>query len=214
MSSSATKQRILESAELLLAENGFGGTSLRALTRVAGVNLAAVNYHFGSKESLFQQVLLNRLDQLNNARIAYLNRIESEAAPSSPSLERILDAFVRPALQMSTGSDTHSYSFIRVLARAYVEQSEVFRDFLSKNYGHVIKRFANAVGHCMPEMPPKILYSRMTFTVGALTYTMADIGKIPRTEDTSEAEHLELVANQLIAFAIAGLRAPMGLPSI
>ena len=87
----ATKARILDAAEALFMEHGFEATSLRLITAAAGVNLAAVNYHFGSKEELFQAVLTRRLDPMNQARVALLDRYEarrrrrrSRASGSSP----------------------------------------------------------------------------------------------------------------------------------
>ena len=79
--SAATKEKILDAAEALFMEHGFEATSLRQITAAAGVNLAAVNYHFGSKEELFQAVLTRRLDPMNQERLALLTRFEHEAAP-------------------------------------------------------------------------------------------------------------------------------------
>src|SRR5438445_6310229 len=87
--SSATKGKILDAAESLFMEHGFEATSLRQITAAASVNLAAVNYHFGGKEELFQAVLTRRLDPMNQERIALLTRFEHEAAPNTLSCERI-----------------------------------------------------------------------------------------------------------------------------
>src|SRR6187455_1391815 len=88
----ATKDRILDAAEALFMEHGFEATSLRAITAAATVNLAAVNYHFGSKEELFQAVLTRRLDPMNQRRLELLTRFESEAAPKPLACDRILSA--------------------------------------------------------------------------------------------------------------------------
>ena len=95
-----TRSRILDAAEVLFMEHGFDGTSMRMITGSAGVNLAAVNYHFGTKELLIQEVFRRRLTDLNNARVAVLDRMEAEAggAPLKPS--RIVDAFFGTALRM------------------------------------------------------------------------------------------------------------------
>src|SRR5438067_208004 len=81
-----TKSRILDAAERLFLEHGFEATSLRQLTAAAGVNLAAVNYHFGSKEELFQAVLTRRLDPVNQERIDLLTKLEREAGLKAPPL--------------------------------------------------------------------------------------------------------------------------------
>ena len=82
---SATKDRILDAAESLFMEHGFEATSLRAITAAAGVNLAAVNYHFGSKEELFQAVLTRRLDPMNQQRVELLTRFEHAGGAASRS---------------------------------------------------------------------------------------------------------------------------------
>src|SRR5512135_2921410 len=97
----ATKERILDTAETLFMEQGFEGTSLRAITAAAGVNLAAVNYHFGSKEDLFQAVLTRRLDPMNQQRVDLLARYEQEAGPEPVRCERILSALFIPALRLA-----------------------------------------------------------------------------------------------------------------
>src|ERR1700741_5368588 len=97
----ATKQRILDTAESLFMEHGFEATSLRSITAAASVNLAAVNYHFGSKEELFQTVLTRRLDPMNHGRVGLLTPLEPEAAPRSLSCEKILTALFVPALDLA-----------------------------------------------------------------------------------------------------------------
>jgi AcrR family transcriptional regulator len=96
-----TKARILDAAETLFMEHGYEATSLRAITAAADVNLAAVNYHFGSKEELFQSVLTRRLDPMNQRRLELLTRFESEAAPKPLPCDRILSALLIPALKLA-----------------------------------------------------------------------------------------------------------------
>src|SRR5438132_11926503 len=99
--SADTKTRILDAAERLFVEHGFEATSLRQLTAAAGVNLAAVNYHFGSKEELFQAVLTRRLDPMNQERIERLGRLERERGGKSLTCEEILFAMLLPALRLA-----------------------------------------------------------------------------------------------------------------
>src|SRR5436190_24366511 len=86
----ATKERILDAAESLFMEHGFEATSLRSITAAAAVNLAAVNYHFGSNEELFQAVLTRRLAPMNHDRLTLLTALERDAAPTPVSCEQIL----------------------------------------------------------------------------------------------------------------------------
>src|SRR5438105_15411192 len=98
---SATKSRILDAAEALFMEHGFDATSLRQITAAANVNLAAVHYHFGSKEELFESVLRRRLDPMNLERLALLTRFEHDSAPKALSCEKILAAMFILALKLA-----------------------------------------------------------------------------------------------------------------
>ena len=198
----STKQRILDSAESLFARHGFAGASLRQVTASANVNLAAVNYHFGSKENLINEVFRRRLDALNVDR---LTALESVLAQPEHDLEDVLAAFIRPALAIS--ADPHGGGgFVRVLARAYAEHNERLRKFLHDNYGHVLKQFVAAFTHLLPGLDKQELYWRLDIVSGALTYAMADFGVIKRPSGMSEQRHRDLAAEHLIKFAAAGLR--------
>src|SRR5215475_3768724 len=114
----ATKDRILDAAEALFMEHGFEATSLRAITAAAGVNLAAVNYHFGSKQELFQAVLTRRLDPMNQERVDLLTRLENEVAPAPLPCEQILNAMFLPALKLARDPERGGKNFLRLLGRA------------------------------------------------------------------------------------------------
>lgn len=200
----STRERILGVAETLFARHGFAGASLRQVTAAAKVNLAAVNYHFGSKESLIEEVFRRRLDELNRHRLAALAAVD---ANPDRQLEDVLDAFIRPALEQSMDS-TGGAAFVRVLARAYAEHDERLRRFLSDNYGHVLRDFATAFALLLPHLRKEELYWRLDIVAGALTYAMADFGMIKRKDDVSEQSHRELSVQHLVRFAAAGLRAP------
>ena len=200
----STRERILGVAETLFARHGFAGASLRQVTAAAKVNLAAVNYHFGSKESLIEEVFRRRLDELNRHRLAALAVV---ATNPGRQLEDVLDAFIRPALEQSMDS-AGGAAFVRVLARAYAEHDERLRRFLSDNYGYVLREFATAFARLLPHLRKDELYWRLDIVAGALTYAMADFGMIKRKDDVSEQSHREQSAQHLVRFAAAGLRAP------
>ena len=199
----STKDRILHAAEELFAAQGFATTSLRQVTSRADVNIAAVNYHFGSKENLVNEVFRRRMDEMSAQRLAQLARA-TEAQPGD--LEAILAAFVEPALAMA--QDRHGGgAFIRVIARAYAEKNDGLRRFLSEQYGHVLRDFAKAIAACMPGLSKEELYWRLDFLAGSLTYAMADFGMIKRPAGVSEVEHRKRAAQELIRFAAAGFKA-------
>ena len=197
-----TKDRILGAAEELFAQHGFAGTSLRQVTSRADVNIAAVNYHFGSKENLVNEVFRRRMDEMSEQR---LNRLREAQENRPGELEPLLAAFIQPALALTL--DRHGSAFVRVLARAYAEKNDRLRKFLSDNYGQVLKEFVKALAPLLPKLGKEELYWRLDFVAGALTYAMADFGLIKRQAGTSERAFAEKAAQHLISFAAAGLRA-------
>ena len=207
----ATKERILDAAETLFMEHGFEATSVRVITAAAGVNLAAANYHFGSKEELFQAVLTRRLDPMNQERVALLDRLEHEAAPDPLACERILDALFIPALKLARDPARGGANFLRLLGRAYADPAPFIRRFLSEQYASMIARFKAAFGRALPHMPRKELSWRLHFIMGALSYTLAgtDALKIIAELNPLETDNDELLLRRLAPFLLAGLNAPL-----
>ena len=189
-----TYTRILDAAEALFAECGFHATTLRQITQSAQANLAAVNYHFGSKQGLIVAVFKRRLDALNQARLDRLAEARAEA--DTPSLEAVLDAFVYPAMAFSHGSDSDGHRFMRILMRAFADQDDELHRALSAEYAHVMRQFAEAIGAALPGSQPEALRRQLDFIVGALTYTMAE----------SHLKDARALASDLVQFAAAGLR--------
>ena len=201
----STKERLLTAAEDLFAQFGFAGMSLRQVTTHADVNIAAVNYHFGSKENLVNEVFRRRLDELSQKRLEALRVAQAQA---EPQIEAVLAAFIEPALALTLDRQGGGSAFVRVLARAYAEKNERLRKFLSDNYGHVQRDFAKAISAHVPALSKEELYWRLDFIAGALTYAMADFGLIKRPGNVIEKTHCQRSAQALIRFAAAGLRAP------
>ena len=199
----STKERILAAAEALFAQRGFDGASLRQLTASAGVNLAAVNYHFGSKEKLVEQVFKRRLDALNQHRLAELAKV---AGQPGTTLDDVLAAYIRPALELS--HEGNGSLFMRVLARAFAEHDDTLRQFLSENYGHVMRQFTAEFARLLPHLEKAELYWRIDLVTGALTHAMSGFGMIQRKDNVSEQQHREQTAAHLIRFAAAGLSHP------
>jgi AcrR family transcriptional regulator len=207
----ATKERILDAAESLFMEHGFEATSLRSITATATVNLAAVNYHFGSKEELFQAVLTRRLDPMNHDRLTLLTRLEAEAAPKALSCEKILTALFIPALTLARDPRRGSKNFLRLLGRAYADPAPFIRQFLSAQYAEMIARFKSAFGRALPYLPRKELSWRLHFIMGALSYTLAgtDALKLIAELRSHESDDDEILLRRLAPFLLAGLKTPL-----
>ena len=171
--SADTKTRILDAAEHLFMEHGFEATSLRQLTTAASVNLAAVNYHFGSKDELFQAVLTRRLDPMNQERIDLLAKMERESTGRPVSCEKILFAMLIPALKLARDEKRGGKNFLRLLGRAYADPAPFIRHFLSAQYAEMIGRYKEAFLRALPNLSRQELTWRLHFVMGALSYTLA-----------------------------------------
>jgi len=189
----STRQRILDTAERLFADQGLHATTLRQITREADVNLAAVNYHHGSKDALILAVFQRRLDQLNSDRLARLDTALNESDP--PELERVLEAFIEPALRLSTQSEGDGGRFMRLLMRAWAENATQLHRTIARQYSHVMRTFADAVSRALGTSPDN-LRQQLDFLIGALTYTMAE----------TRNDQVEETARELVRFGCAGLR--------
>ena len=206
MTRADTKEVILDAAEQLFSEQGFASTSLRAITAGAKVNLAAVNYHFGSKNDLAKEVLARRLQPLNRERLQRLDELESRGAPP---LEGIVSAFVGPALNLNRGEGAGE-GLKRLLGRIYAEQPEFLKDLLKEQFGVVVRRFSNALKHALPHLPPADVFWRMHFMVGAMAHTLCTSSNLLHafSGGLCDPTDIDRVTEQLVAFVSGGLRAP------
>src|SRR5688572_19884565 len=208
--SADTKTRILDAAEQLFMEHGFEATSLRSLTTAAGVNLAAVNYHFGSKEELFQSVLTRRLDPMNQERIELLEKLERDSAAKPITCERILFAMLIPALRLARDEERGGKNFLRLVGRAYADPAPFIRHFLSEQYAEMIGRYKEAFHKALPHLSRQELTWRLHFVMGALSYTLlgADLLKLFEQVTPGNRDNDELLLQRLAPFLVAGLKAP------
>ena len=206
-----TCTRILDAAEELFMQHGFEGTSMRQLTTRAAVNLAAVNYHFGSKDALIEAVFRRRLDPMNAERIAQLEKLENEHAERPLAAETIIRAFVGPSLRLIEDAKGGGRNFIRLLGRTYTEPAKTVRALIGQMYAPAMERYKATLERALPQMPREELVWRMHFMFGTLAYTLAATDTVQliagcKPEDRYDAQLLE---ERLIAFLAAGLHAPL-----
>ncbi|MBT1537237.1 TetR/AcrR family transcriptional regulator [Ralstonia solanacearum] len=205
-----TKSRILEATELLFIEFGYEAMSLRQITARAKVNLAAVNYHFGSKEALMQSVLGRRLDPLNTRRQALLTACEARW-PQHLSCEHVLGALFVPALQMARNPDTGGPAFLRLMGRVYSDPSSFVQGYLLGHYAPVFDRFFEALARALPGLPRAELGWRLHFSLKALAGGLAgdDINNLlPMFTQGKPMTDATLLA-RLTALVVATLNAPL-----
>jgi len=169
-----TADRILAAAEHLLAEHGIDGTSLRAITERAAVNVAAVNYHFGSKEALTLAVFDRLAERVNNRRLADLEQILADAREKGvhPDLREIIVCFIRPYFDPSPGES--SPLLAQLVLQHRIAPSAVTREIIKRHFDPMAKRFIEALTLSCPAVDPTSLYWRYMFMTGAVVMTATD----------------------------------------
>ena len=208
---SHTQERILDVSESLFMEHGFEATGLRQITTEAAVNLAAVHYHFGSKEELFQAVLKRRLDPMNQQRVELLERLETENGESAVKCEALIGAMFIPALKLARDKARGGKNFLRLLGRAYADPAPFIRQFLSREYAPMILRFKSAFARTLPHLPPRELSWRLHFLMGAMSYTLAGTDVLKLISELNRVDRVsdDLLLQRLGPFLVAGLQAPL-----
>ncbi len=203
----STKDRILSAAEELFARTGVARTSLRAITALARVNLAAVNYHFGSKEGLVEEVYRRRLEPLNRARLANLDRLERRAR--RPSLEAVLEAFMSPVARLARDPAQGGPTVMRLLGQTHAEAEAPFKTWFAGEYKQVLERYHAALCRALPGIPPDDVRWRLQFLIGALTYPVAERQLVELVSgEAIDPEDVNQVVERLLPFVAAGFRVP------
>ena len=223
----STQDQILQAAESLFIKHGFEATTLRQITATAGVNLAAVNYHFGSKEALLQEVFKHRLRQLNEERLSALDRLEKQAAGKPVKPTKILDAFFGTLLRLAQADPKRGANFLRLLGRTLSEPSDFIRIFLASEYEEVLRRYKEALIKSLPDVPREEILWRFHFMLGATAYAIAgtdslkllahegpketqeDPSRSKSKDQESDLMQIDRLLPRLMNFLVGGLRAPL-----
>lgn len=207
--SSATKEHLLDAAELLIADHGIDGASVRAITEAAGANLAAVNYHFGSKEGLVKAAFERRLRPINRQRLEMLD--ECLAQDGGPRIEAVVRAFVTPPLRILRRQDAPNFG--RCMIRALADPGSHMKELLLSNFSEVISRFAEALQAALPGADPEDIFWCFHFMSGCMAYTLG-MGHLIEEYSKGACKHGDsaAISERLVRFVSAGMRAGRSAP--
>ncbi len=204
-----TKQRILDAAEFLFAQNGYRGTSLREITGRAAVNLAAVNYHFGSKKTLVEAVIKRRLLPLNSIRKKRLEEVKAAAdrKGKQPDIKDVLSAFIEPTLKFretNPGAE-HFFTFI---GRSFTDPDNTVRDVFVRYIKPLFALLHDTACESLPDHSSDIMFWRLHFTLGALFHTMHICGHL-KTEFMNIKTRMDAdsLIDIMLPYITAGMKA-------
>jgi len=203
----ATRDNILDIAEVEFASRGFTGTSLRDIAKLAEVNQAMVNYYFGSKQQLFEEVFKRRGLQVSQRRIELLDALEK--GPKPPNIKSLVHAFLVPPFEMRD-EGPGGLAFVRLQSRLHFEPEELAIKMRRDVYDPSTRRYVKAFIRVLPKVDPSDVYWRMTFMIGSLVYMLSGLYRI---EDISEGQYKGgVISDELIdrmaSFMVTGLQAP------
>ncbi len=202
-----TKDRLLDAAEQLFGDKGITATSLRDVTALANANLASVNYHFGSKDSLLAAVFERRFQPMNDRRLQMLSELEAEGSDHPVQLEQILWAWLEPPFHMRHQSGDAGERYMRVVSRVYADPNHSIHELFMQQFETVRDRFHDAFARALPTVSSYEITRRMHYCIGSLAHTFCWCQQIPSLCSTAEPQSDE-VLHSLVAFATAGMRAP------
>jgi len=202
----ATKNLVFVAAERLFALHGFQNVSVRDITAAAGVNLASVNYHFGSKDALLFEIFRRRTTELNRERARMLHEANDRNA-GKPPVREVLAALLTPPLRWLAPDHERRIS-LQFLIRARSEGTDQIRQILKTDVSH-LRRFSDALLAARPTLSPEDVYWRLHFTLGMLhNNRFAEFDRLNVLSEgaTSEGD-VEALLARMLAFAEAGFAA-------
>jgi AcrR family transcriptional regulator len=202
----ATKAAVLVAAERLFAVNGFQNVSVRDITAEAGVNLASVNYHFGSKDALLFEIFRRRTAELNRERARLLHEA-ADRHGGRPPVREVLNALFAPPLRWSKPEHPRRIS-VQFIIRARDEGTEAMREVLRTDVSH-LRRFADALITALPALAPDEVYWRLHFALGMIhNNRFAEFDRLHALSDGATREgDVEALLSRMLDFAEAGFLA-------
>lgn len=205
-----TQIRILTAAESLFANQGYHGTTLRQVTQKAKVNLAAVNYHYGDKESLYVAVIRHRIRPINQARLTLLAEAERAADGKPVPLSRIVEIMARPIFELGGDPASDGQHTVRLLGRILAEPLPFMDEVLAVEFHPAMASFGQAVRRHAPTLTPEDFLWRLSFVVGAMHHTLATMHRMKDlTRGICRNDDHEGALRRFVQFAVPTFTAPV-----
>jgi AcrR family transcriptional regulator len=204
MPSDQTRASILEAAERLYAERGFADVTLRDIVAAANVNLAAVNYHFGSKDELIAELFVTRSLATNRERLNELKNAEA-LGDGHANIDAILRALVGPTLRGCLGPDNERSTAARFMIRASIESVPPIRRIKNREVDH-LRKFAAAMRRSLPDCDDTELYWGLHFALAMAHQTIRDSERLTKlSEGKCDLDDVEGIIERVVSASAMAL---------
>ena len=204
MPSDQTRSAILNAAERLYADRGFADVTLRDIVAAADVNLAAVNYHFGSKDELIAELFVTRSLATNRERLNQLKAAEAEGNGRA-GIEAILRALVGPTLRGCLGPDNERSTAARFMIRASIESVPPIRRIKNREIDH-LRKFAAAMRRSLPGRDAVELYWGLHFALAMAHQTIRDSERLTKlSEGSCDLDDIDGIIERIVAVSVSAL---------
>ncbi len=202
-----TRDRILDAAEAQFAQRGYEGVSVRQIMSEAGADVSLAYYHFKSKRDLFDQVMLRRVETLNQLRLEALEAVEQRRGDDAPTVEEIIDAFTSPLLDLLAADHDKWTNYFQLIAQIN-SSPEWGGELMTRYFDPLVRRFISALRKALPDCSDDDLFWSYHFLSGALTLTFAETGRIDNLSDgRCRSSDMQAIAERMPAFLAAGFHA-------
>ncbi|MFQ5674944.1 MAG: TetR/AcrR family transcriptional regulator [bacterium] len=209
-----TKTKLLDVAERLFGDKGVDATSLRNIISEAGVNLAAVHYHFGSKSGLIREVLARRIQPINAERIKKLEECERRNLQGRDLLEGLVKAFLEPVFRSKFETPERIKHIQSIMGQLQFGSGELFESVFHL-FDDIFKRFSSAFKKALPGLTEAELLLRFRLMLGTIYMLVIEppIKKHPLFSEISELPPDEML-EQVVSFLVNGFYAGVSKPEI
>lgn len=203
------RARILDTAERMFAADGYASVSLRQITTVARVNVAAVNYYFKSKDALLEAIFVRRIVPINLERVRLLDEALASPLEGAARLEAVVRAFVEPHLRLTREFGPGGTVVMQLLGRLSTDPEGRIDAMLLKQYDPIWRRFVKAFEALLPQLGKAAIYWRFYYLLGALHYLSSARQWLPsRSEQLCNPDSVDDAIESIVPFLVGALMAP------
>ncbi len=200
-----TRDVLLNVAEELFSKHGYDGISVRDITEQAGTRLAAINYHFETKQKLYDDVILRRAHILSSDRLLMLNAIDLEQLDAKNKLKELAQAFIYPLLTRSTGKEKGWKNYCRLIAQV-AALNHSFPKAIIEAFNPPAIEFIGVLKQILPELSDREAQYAFQFMLGTTLYMFTYNSRLKGLSDGNySSKHMKTIYPDMVKYIVGGL---------